>query len=109
MIVAVYPGTFDPLTRGHEDLVRRAATPVALTFATPEPLPFDLTGRELEVLTLVANGLTSAQIAVALVISAKTVGRHIEHLLGKTGVANRVGLATLAHQHGLLSGLQMQP
>ena len=26
MIIAVYPGTFDPLTRGHEDLVRRAAT-----------------------------------------------------------------------------------
>ncbi|PKZ63465.1 helix-turn-helix transcriptional regulator [Gordonia terrae] len=87
----------------------RAAIPVALTFVTPEPLPFDLTGRELEVLTLVANGLTSAQIAGALLISAKTVGRHIEHLLGKTRVANRVGLATLAHQHGLLSGRQMQP
>ncbi|MED5803112.1 helix-turn-helix transcriptional regulator [Gordonia sp. Z-3] len=82
----------------------RAATPVGLAVAIPEPLPFELTARELEVVTLIAEGLTTVQIATALTISAKTVGHHVEHILAKTGAGSRVGLAALANQRGVLAG-----
>nr|WP_020791379.1 LuxR C-terminal-related transcriptional regulator [Gordonia sp. NB41Y] len=81
-----------------------AALPTGLVMVTPEPLPFGLTTRELEVTTFVARGLTTQRIAETLTISAKTVGHHIEHILGKTGVDNRVALAALASQHGLIAG-----
>ena len=45
-----------------------------------------LTGRELEVLRLLADGLEYREIAERLVISPKTVATHIEHVLGKLGV-----------------------
>ena len=57
-----------------------------------------LTGREREVLALVAVGRTYGEIARALMISEKTVSTHISHLLDKTGSANRVELARLVHR-----------
>jgi DNA-binding NarL/FixJ family response regulator len=61
-----------------------------------------LTPRELEVLQLVARGRSSAQIAHDLVISPRTVGTHIQHILGKLGVANRTEAASYAYRHGLI-------
>ena len=56
--------------------------------------PADLTGRETEVLQLLARGLSNKEIAERLVISRKTVGHHVEHIYAKTGTANRA-LASL--------------
>jgi non-specific serine/threonine protein kinase len=52
-----------------------------------------LTAREAEVLRLVAQGMTDRQIAAALVISEKTVGRHLEHVFTKLGVSSRTAAA----------------
>jgi HD-GYP domain-containing protein (c-di-GMP phosphodiesterase class II) len=64
--------------------------------------PAGLTAREVEVLTLVARGLSSKEIAKQLVISPKTVSNHIEHIYTKTGASARAAAALFAIQHGLL-------
>jgi DNA-binding response OmpR family regulator len=61
-----------------------------------------LTGRELEVLTLLADGLTPAQVAGELVISTSTVGTHIEHIYTKLGARTRAHAVGLAYRRGLL-------
>ena len=60
-----------------------------------------LTNREVEVLRLVARGLSNKEIAARLVVTPKTVGNHIEHIYTKIGV-NRAGAALFAMRHGLL-------
>jgi DNA-binding NarL/FixJ family response regulator len=60
-----------------------------------------LTSREQEVLTLLARGLTQAQIAEELFISPKTVGGHIQRILEKLGVHSRAQAVAVAHEHGL--------
>jgi DNA-binding NarL/FixJ family response regulator len=62
----------------------------------------ELTPREREVLLLIARGRSSAQIASELVISPRTVGTHIQHILAKLGVDNRTQAAALAHRAGLV-------
>jgi len=64
--------------------------------------PAGLTGREVEVLQLLARGLSTKQIAGRLFVSPKTAGNHIEHIYSKIGVTNRVGASLFAVQHGLL-------
>ena len=56
-----------------------------------------LTPREIEVLELLASGLGQAEIASRLVISPKTVGTHIEHILSKMGARSRAQAVALAH------------
>ncbi len=53
-----------------------------------------LTAREEEVLELIAQGMSNARIAAALVISEKTAGHHVSHILAKLGVSNRTEAAT---------------
>jgi DNA-binding NarL/FixJ family response regulator len=61
------------------------------------PSPLDaLTARELEVLKLLANGLDQAQIASRLVVSPRTVGTHIQHILTKLDVHSRAQAVALA-------------
>jgi DNA-binding NarL/FixJ family response regulator len=57
-----------------------------------------LTPREAEVLTLVARGYTNREIAAALVISVKTAGVHVSHILRKLDAPNRVEAAAMAHR-----------
>jgi DNA-binding NarL/FixJ family response regulator len=57
-----------------------------------------LTPRELEVLGLLARGLTNREIGDALVISIKTVGIHVSHILRKLDVPTRVDAAAIAHR-----------
>ncbi len=64
--------------------------------------PAGLTPREVEVLRLVARGLSNKEIAGRLVISAKTTGNHIEHIYTKIGTTNRARASLFAMQHGLL-------
>jgi HD-GYP domain-containing protein (c-di-GMP phosphodiesterase class II) len=64
--------------------------------------PSGLTHREVEVLRLLARGLTIKEIAEALVISPKTAGRHTENIYTKIGVSNRARASLYAVSHGLM-------
>ncbi|MBO0808576.1 MAG: LuxR family transcriptional regulator, partial [Actinobacteria bacterium] len=64
--------------------------------------PAGLTGREIDVLRLVAQGLSSKEIAARLVISPKTARNHIEHIYVKIGASSRVTASLFAMRHGLL-------
>ena len=61
-----------------------------------------LTNRELEVLRLVANGLTNKEIADRLVVAVRTVDSHVSNLFTKLGVTNRAAATAYAHQNGLV-------
>lgn len=63
--------------------------------------PAGLTDREVDVLRLIAKGLTTKEIAARLVLAPKTVGRHVEHIYDKIGVRTRSGAALFTMEHGL--------
>ncbi len=65
-------------------------------------LPFGLTPRELQVVTLLCDGLTNAEIGRELCIESDTVTRHLSTVFDKTGLSNRVGVAMLAVRSGLV-------
>ena len=64
--------------------------------------PADLTERQLEVLRLVARGLSNPQIAERLVISRRTAEHHVQDVYARIGVSTRAGAALFAMEHDLL-------
>jgi predicted ATPase/DNA-binding CsgD family transcriptional regulator len=64
--------------------------------------PFNLTRREQEVLTLLCQNLTDAEIAERLFLSPRTASNHVANVLGKLGVGNRREAAAFAMRHGLV-------
>jgi len=73
---------------------RPAARPRGIrTGAGPGPGPGPLTRREREVAALVAQGLSNGQVAAALVISARTVESHVQHIMDKLGFRTRAQIA----------------
>jgi HD-GYP domain-containing protein (c-di-GMP phosphodiesterase class II) len=70
--------------------------------AQPER-PGGLSDREIEVLRLVARGLTNKEVSAALAISVKTAGHHLENIYGKLDVTTRGAAALFAMQHDLLA------
>jgi ATP/maltotriose-dependent transcriptional regulator MalT len=69
--------------------------------AAPEA-PMGLTGREVEVLALVAMGKTNRDIAAELIISEHTVARHVHNILVKLGVSSRTAAGAFAFEHDLV-------
>jgi HD-GYP domain-containing protein (c-di-GMP phosphodiesterase class II)/DNA-binding CsgD family transcriptional regulator len=65
--------------------------------------PAGLTTREVEVLRLLARGLSNRAIAERLTISRRTVDNHVDHIYTKLGVSNRARASLLAVRHGLMS------
>jgi len=88
----LYPAAVGALVRDYLDRAGRGET-------TPED---PLTPRELEVVKLIAEGLTGEEIAEQLVISKKTVDRHRANVLEKLGMRNRVELTRYAIRRGLV-------
>jgi ATP/maltotriose-dependent transcriptional regulator MalT len=69
--------------------------------ATPT-LAGGLTGREVQVLALIATGSTNRMIATQLVISEKTVARHVSNIFAKLGVSSRSAATAYAYEHDLV-------
>jgi DNA-binding CsgD family transcriptional regulator/tetratricopeptide (TPR) repeat protein len=65
------------------------------------PLPDGLSAREVQILRLVARGMSNREIGETLTISEHTAANHIRSILRKTGCANRTEAASYAHRHGL--------
>lgn len=64
------------------------------------PARGDLSEREVEIVELVATGLTNQEIAAQLMISKRTVDNHVSNIFTKTGAKNRVALLNWAMDHG---------
>ena len=79
-----------------------AVPPPRRTVAAPPGLVEPLTDRELEVLRLLAAGRSNQRIAHDLVVALDTVKKHVTHVLGKLGAANRTEAAARARQLGLI-------
>ncbi|MDQ5835083.1 MAG: response regulator transcription factor [Actinomycetota bacterium] len=80
--------------------------------ATPEQAagpPDDLSGRELEVLRLIALGNTNAEIGEQLYLSVRTVETHRAHVQQKLGRSSRAELVRYALEHGLLDETERRP
>jgi DNA-binding CsgD family transcriptional regulator len=67
------------------------------------PVAGGLTARELEVLRLVAAGKTNRAVAADLVISDRTVARHLSNIFDKLGVSSRAAATAYAYEHGLIA------
>lgn len=91
----------EPL-KAQPTLDRVAALEAALQESTPAPVPFGLTLRELEVLTLVADGLTDPQVAERLFVSPRTVSSHLTSIYNKLGVSSRAAATRIAVEQGIL-------
>jgi DNA-binding NarL/FixJ family response regulator len=69
---------------------------------TAAALPDDLTAREIEILALIAGGLTNAEVAERLVISPLTVKSHVSRILTKMGARDRTQLVVMAYESRLV-------
>lgn len=90
-----------------QDAAAAALTRLGVTRAPRPPsrrvaLPDGITRREAEVLALVAQGLTNREVADALVLSERTVARHLANLYTKIGVTTRTAATAYAHRRGLV-------
>ena len=89
---------FDP--RVHATLLAATAAPSKPAPAAA-PAPDDLTGREVEILGLIARGLTNPEIAAQLFLSNHTIKTHISHIFAKTGSRDRAAAIGYAHRHNI--------
>jgi DNA-binding NarL/FixJ family response regulator len=97
--VATGAALLDPeVTR---QLVGRYATRIRPAEGNPSDIP--LTRRELEVLRLIADGLSNSEIAATLVISQETVKTFVSRMLTKLGLRDRVQAVVYAYRHGLVT------
>jgi DNA-binding NarL/FixJ family response regulator len=95
---AGHQAVLDPVV--HSRLLA-AATAGARPAPVASALPDELTPREAEVLSLIARGLSNAEIADKLVVSEATVKTHINHVFAKIGARDRAQAVHYAYTHGL--------
>jgi len=100
------PVAEDELLARVRALVRRAG---AYDHLKAPALRAGLTARELEVLQLLAEGCDQHAIAQRLVVSHRTVGKHIEHILAKLPARSRAEAVAIAYQRGLHSPPKVAP
>ena len=74
----------------------------ALSSRAPEPTAGPLTRREVEVLRLVATGMTNRAVAAELFLSEKTVARHLSNIFAKVGVSSRAAATAYAFRSGVV-------
>jgi DNA-binding NarL/FixJ family response regulator len=98
--VAEGEAILDPAVQRHV-VGALAAEPEAEPPRDGPDLPDGLTPREAEILGLIAEGMTNAEIAERLVVSPTTVKSHINHLFAKAGLRDRVQAVTYAYRKGL--------
>lgn len=84
---------------GRAELMRTRT--ILATLVEAEAMTWRLTSREREILAHIRGGLSNPEIASQLVIANRTVGTHIENLLRKLGLSNRVQAAVWAFEHGV--------
>ncbi len=82
---------------------RLGAQPDLAALPGHAPSSGPLTARELDVVRLVAKGLTNRAVAQELVLSEKTVARHLANIYTKLGIASRAAATAYAYDHGLLA------
>jgi DNA-binding NarL/FixJ family response regulator len=70
--------------------------------ARPQPPPDGLSSREVEVLKLIAAGMSNGEIATALFLSNATIKTHINRIFSKTGARDRAQAVRYAYQHGMV-------
>jgi DNA-binding NarL/FixJ family response regulator len=85
-----------------EEFVARVRSLVRRTAPALDGVTTLLTSRELEVLRLLSSGRSQRDIAEVLVLSPRTIGTHIEHILAKLGVRNRAQAVALAYQDDVI-------
>ena len=85
------------------DIQRRLVELATAPAAPVRQLPDDLTAREAEVLTLIAEGRSNQEIAARLVVSQATVKTHVNRIFSKTRCRDRAQLVTYAYRHQLVS------
>lgn len=91
----------DSARRVFADLRTLPALEEVTRLSASKSMPAGLTPREVEVLRLVAAGRSNAQIAAALVLSERTVARHLSNIFTKIDVPSRTAAAAYAYEHGL--------
>jgi DNA-binding NarL/FixJ family response regulator len=96
---AAHQALLDPVVQSRLIAAAGAARPP--TPAAPPTLPDELTPREAEVLSLIARGLSNAEIAATLVVSEATVKTHINHVFSKIGARDRAQAVHYAYTRGL--------
>lgn len=79
----------------------RRPEPAAAASATTGPSPDGLTERELEILSLIARGLTNPEIAAQLFLSNHTIKTHIGRIFAKTGSRDRAAAIGYAHRYNI--------
>lgn len=96
---AAHQALLDPVVQSR--LLTAASAAARPKPAVERPLPDELTPREGEVLSLIAQGLSNREIAEVLVVSEPTVKTHINHVFAKIGARDRAQAVHYAYTHGL--------